>query len=68
MTDQPDKLDLRSHDLAEDKRQELLRLFPEIRTEGGQLDFEWPMADSLPVRCTQTGACVLREPALPPQE
>lgn len=23
MTDQPDKLDLRSHDVAEDKRQEL---------------------------------------------
>ncbi|MEK7761527.1 MAG: site-specific DNA-methyltransferase [Nitrospirota bacterium] len=40
MTDQPDKLDLRSHDIAEDKRQELLRLFPEIRTEGGKLDFE----------------------------
>lgn len=40
MTDQPDKLDLRSHDIAEDKRQELLRLFPDIRTEGGKLDFE----------------------------
>ena len=40
MTDQPDKLDLRSHDIAEDKRQELLRLFPEIRTEDGKLDFE----------------------------
>jgi len=38
--DQPDKLDLRSHDIAEDKRQELLRLFPEIRTEGDKLDFE----------------------------
>ncbi len=37
---QPEKLDLRSQDIAEDKRQELLRLFPEIRTEGGQLDFE----------------------------
>ncbi len=36
----PEKLDLRSHDIAEDKRQELLRLFPEIRTEGGKLDFE----------------------------
>ncbi|MGH8605047.1 MAG: site-specific DNA-methyltransferase, partial [Gammaproteobacteria bacterium] len=33
-------LDLRSHDIAEDKRQELLRLFPEIRTEGGKLDLE----------------------------
>jgi len=40
MTDQPEKLDLRSHDVAEERRQELLRLFPEIRTEGGKLDFE----------------------------
>ena len=40
MMDQPEKLDLRSHDIAEAKRQELLRLFPEIRTEGGKLDFE----------------------------
>ena len=40
MTDQPEKLDLRSHDIAEDKKQELLRLFPEIRTEGGKLDFD----------------------------
>ncbi len=40
MSDLPEKLDLRSHDIAEDKRQELLRLFPEIRTEGGTLDFE----------------------------
>jgi adenine-specific DNA-methyltransferase len=39
-SDRPDKLDLRSHDIAEDKRQELLRLFPEIRTEGGKLDFD----------------------------
>lgn len=31
---QPEKLDLRYHDIAEDKRQELLRLFPEIRTKG----------------------------------
>lgn len=40
MSDQPEKLNLRSHDIAEDKRQELLRLFPEVRTEGGKLDFE----------------------------
>ncbi|TDA68681.1 MAG: site-specific DNA-methyltransferase [Clostridia bacterium] len=40
MTDQPEKLDLRSFDIAEDKRQELLRLFPEVRTEGGKIDFE----------------------------
>ena len=37
---EPEKLDLRSHDIAEEKRQELLRLFPEIRTEGGKIDFE----------------------------
>ena len=37
---EPEKLDLRSHDIAEDKQQALLRLFPEIRTEGGKLDFE----------------------------
>ncbi len=40
MHDEPDKFDLRSQDIAEDKRQELLRLFPEVRTEGGKLDFE----------------------------
>jgi adenine-specific DNA-methyltransferase len=40
MTDQPEPLDLRSANIAEDKRQELLRLFPEVRTEGGKLDFE----------------------------
>jgi adenine-specific DNA-methyltransferase len=40
MTHEPKKLDLRSHDIAEEKRQELLRLFPEIRTEGGKIDFE----------------------------
>lgn len=37
---EPEKLDLESHHIAEDKRQELLRLFPEIRTEGDKLDFE----------------------------
>jgi len=37
---EPAKVDLRSHDIAEDKRQELLRLFPEIRTEDAKLDFE----------------------------
>jgi len=40
MTELPPKLDLRSHDIAEDKRQELLLLFPEIRTEGNKLDFD----------------------------
>ncbi|OQW59898.1 MAG: site-specific DNA-methyltransferase [Nitrospira sp. ST-bin4] len=37
---EPEKLDLHSHDIAEEKRQELQRLFPEIRTEGGKLDFD----------------------------
>src|SRR6185503_21119990 len=40
MTDQPEKLDLTSHNISEDKQQELLRLFPEIRTEDGQIDFD----------------------------
>ena len=40
MKDQPDSLDLRSHDIAADGRQEILHLFPEIRTEGGKIDFE----------------------------
>lgn len=40
MKEQIEKLDLHSHDIAEDNRQELLRLFPEICTEGGKLDFE----------------------------
>ena len=37
---EPEKLDLRSHDLAEEKKQDLLFLFPEIRTEDGKIDFE----------------------------
>lgn len=40
MSDQPEKFDLRSHDVAADRIVELLRLFPEVRTEGGKLDFE----------------------------
>src|SRR3970040_288573 len=40
MTNQPEKFDLRSLDLTEEKKQDLLRLFPEIRTEGGKIDFE----------------------------
>ncbi len=40
MTAQPEKLDLTSHNLPADKTAELLRLFPEIRTEGGQIDFD----------------------------
>lgn len=38
-TIEPEKLDLRSHDIAADKRAELLRLFPEAITEGGRIDF-----------------------------
>lgn len=37
---EPERLDLRSHDLAEQRQDELLRLFPETRTEGGKVDFE----------------------------
>ncbi len=36
----PEKLDLRSLDVAELRQHELLRLFPEIRTEGGKLDLD----------------------------
>jgi adenine-specific DNA-methyltransferase len=39
-TDQPDKLDLRSVDIAQERQLELLRLFPEVRTEGDKLDFD----------------------------
>jgi adenine-specific DNA-methyltransferase len=38
--EEPEKLDLRSLDVAEEKRAELLRLFPEARTEGGKIDFD----------------------------
>ena len=55
MTDQPERLDLRSHDTTEDKRQELLRLFPEIRTEGGKVDFAI-RADGLPLHSVSTVA------------
>lgn len=37
---QPEMLDLRSRNIAADKRTELLRLFPEIRTEDGKLDLD----------------------------
>lgn len=40
MNDVPDSLDLRSTDIAEEKRRELLRLFPEVATEGGKCDIE----------------------------
>ncbi|BBO23203.1 adenine specific DNA methylase Mod [Candidatus Nitrosymbiomonas proteolyticus] len=35
-----EKLDLSSLDVAELKRQKLVELFPEVRTEGGKIDFE----------------------------
>ena len=40
MPEAPEKLDLKSLNLSEEKRQELLSLFPEIRTEGGKIDFD----------------------------
>lgn len=40
MVNEPERLDLLSYDIAEANRQELLRLFPEIRTEGGKIDFD----------------------------
>ena len=35
-----EKLNLNSMDIAEEKQNELLRLFPEVRTDGGKIDFE----------------------------
>ena len=40
MTDGPERLDLRSHDIADEKREQLFRLFPEARSEDGAIDFE----------------------------
>jgi adenine-specific DNA-methyltransferase len=40
MTSQPDHLNLESLNITDEKRAELLRLFPEIRTEGGKIDFD----------------------------
>ena len=37
---EPEKLDLRSHDIIGQKIAELLRLFPEIRTEGGKFEID----------------------------
>jgi len=36
----PESFDPRSHDAAADRLAELLRLFPEVQTEGGKLDFD----------------------------
>jgi adenine-specific DNA-methyltransferase len=35
-----ERVDLQSLDVAEQKRLELLRLFPEVRTEDGKIDFD----------------------------
>ena len=35
-----DRIDVRSAGIAEDRRRELVRLFPEVRTEGGKIDFD----------------------------
>lgn len=40
MTEQPEKMNLRSLDVVNRKQQELLRLFPEVRTEHGKVDFD----------------------------
>lgn len=40
MPDLPEKLDLGSVDIAAEKREEILQLFPEVRTEGGKIDFD----------------------------
>jgi len=37
---EPEHLDLRSEDIAADKQAELVKLFPEVRTEGGKIDFD----------------------------
>lgn len=37
---EPEKLDLASLDIAAQRRDELLRLFPEVQTEGGKIDFD----------------------------
>src|ERR1039458_10795173 len=39
-TEQPERLDLRSHDIVTDKQAEIVRLFPEVRTESGRIDFD----------------------------
>lgn len=36
----PEKLDLRSMDIAAERQAEILSLFPEARTEGGKIDFD----------------------------
>jgi adenine-specific DNA-methyltransferase len=40
MANEIEHIDLRSHDLSQDKALDLIRLFPEILTEGNKIDFE----------------------------
>lgn len=40
MSDQPETLDLTSHDAVDPRRQDVLRLFPDVRTEGGKINFD----------------------------
>ena len=40
MTEPKERLDLRSQDVTADRREELLRLFPDARTEDGRIDFD----------------------------
>ncbi|MGH8645280.1 MAG: hypothetical protein ACREX4_12780, partial [Gammaproteobacteria bacterium] len=47
MTEQ-EKLDLRSHDTADEKQQQLLRVFPEVRTEGKCMRFRAPPDAEIP--------------------
>jgi hypothetical protein len=47
--DVPEKLELRSHDVMAEKRDELLRLFPEVRMEGGKLDYEILLKSGFPI-------------------
>jgi adenine-specific DNA-methyltransferase len=37
---QPERLDLRSHNIVSAKEAEIVRLFPEVRTESGKIDFD----------------------------
>jgi adenine-specific DNA-methyltransferase len=39
-SNEPEKLDLRSAGMTMARREELVRLFPEARTEGGKIDFD----------------------------
>ena len=37
---EPERLDLRFHDIAAFRREELLHVFPEVRTEDGKINFD----------------------------